>query len=135
MAFSLFSPAFRSLALGRVATDLLVYIHYASPIVLLAFFLLAFTAHSVTTASTEDVLHAEPEQTGPGGKPLPKSSSPSAKARRENQILDFSPARKLLFAWLSVGAILTFLGNSVVVILHAVLDRKDHWWCGESVAV
>lgn len=135
MGFSLFSRAFRPLASRRAATDILVYIHYTSPIILLAFFLVAFTVHSISTASTDDIVHASPEQTGPGGKPLPKSTSPSARARREKQILDFSPTRKLLFAWLSVGAILTLVGNAVVVILHAVLDRQNHWWCGESVAV
>lgn len=135
MAFSIFSRAFRPLAARPAAADLLVYIHYASPIILLAFFLVAFTAHSIGTASKDDIVHASTEQTGPGGKPLPKSTSPSAKARREKQILDFSSARKSLFTWLSVGAILTLVGNSAVVILHAVLDRKDHWWCGESVAV
>lgn len=135
MAFSFSSQAFRSLASRRAATDVLVYIHYVSPPILLAFFLATFTAHSIVTASKDGVVRASSEQTGPGGKPLPKSTSPSARARREKQILDFSPARKSLFSWLSVGALLTFVGNSVVVILHAVLDRKDHWWCGESVAV
>lgn len=106
-----------------------MYIHFASPIILLAFFLLAFTAHSIATASKDAVVRPSTEQTGPGGKPLP------AKTKRENPTVDFSPARKLLFIWLSVGTILTFVGSAVVVILHAVLARREHWWCGESVAV
>lgn len=106
-----------------------MYIHFASPTILLAFFLVAFTAHSIGTASKDAVVRPSTEQTGPGGKPLP------AKTKRENPTVDFSPARKLLFIWLSVGTILTFVGSAVVVILHAVLARREHWWCGESVAV
>lgn len=135
MAFSLFTGPITPWASRRTAQSILVYIHFASPIVLLVVFLVAFTAHSIATASKDAVVPAPPDQTGPGGKPLPQKSSASAKARREEQTLDFSPARKLLFTWLSVGTILTFVGNSIVVILHAVLDRVDHWWCGESVAV
>ena len=118
-----------------MAQDIMVYTHYASPIILLVFFLVAFTAHSILTAPKEDVVQAEPSQTGPGGKPLPRTSSPTAKAAREKKALDFSPSRKLLFTWLSVGVVLTFLGNAATVIVHAVLDRKDNWWCGQAVVV
>ena len=112
-----------------------VNLHFASPIILLAFFLIVFTAHSIASASSDAVVKPSTEQTGPGGKPLPQNTSLSAKAKIRKDILDFSRARKLLFQWLTVGAILTFIGNAVIVILHAVLDRKDNWWCGESVAV
>lgn len=113
----------------------MLYTHYASPIILLVFFLLAFTAHSILTASEEDVVQAETSQTGPGGKPLPRNSSPTAKVAREKKALDFSPSRKLLFTWLSLSVVLTFLGNTVTVIVHALLGRKDNWWCGEAVVV
>lgn len=136
MGFSLFSWAFRPWeSRSKAAPTILVYIHFASPIILLAFFLLAFTAHSIATASKDAIIQPSTEQTGPGGKPLPQNISSSIKARRENRALDFSPARKLLFIWLSVGTTLTFVGSATVVILHAVLARKDGWWCGESVAV
>lgn len=118
-----------------MAQEIMVYTHYASPIILLIFFLVAFTAHSILTASKEDVVQAKPGQTGPGGKPLPRTSSPAAKAAREKKALDFSPSRKLLFSWLSAGVVLTFLGNAGTVIVHALLDRKDNWWCGQAVVV
>ncbi len=118
-----------------MAHEVMVYTHYASPIILLVFFLVAFTAHSILTASKEDVIQVQTGQTGPGGKPLPRTSSPTAKAAREKKALDFSPSRKLLFTWLSVGVVLTFLGNAVTVIVHALLDRKDNWWCGQAVVV
>ena len=118
-----------------MAQEIMLYTHYASPIILLVFFLLAFTAHSILTASEEDVVQAETSQTGPGGKPLPRNSSPTAKVAREKKALDFSPSRKLLFTWLSLSVVLTFLGNTVTVIVHALLGRKDNWWCGEAVVV
>lgn len=113
----------------------MLYTHYASPIILLIFFLVAFTTHSILTASEEDLIHAVPGQTGPGGKPLPRTSSPAAKAAREKKALDFSPSRKLIFIWLSAGVVLTFLGNAGTVIVHALLDRRDSWWCGQAVVV
>ena len=118
-----------------MAQQIMLYTHYASPIILLVFFLVAFTAHSILTASKEDVIQVTTSQTGPGGKPLPRTSSPAAKAAREKKALDFSPSRKLLFTWLSAGVVLTFLGNVVTVIVHALLDRKDNWWCGQAAVV
>lgn len=123
--------AFRTWVSNRTAQDILVYTHFSSPIVLLALFLISFTAHSILTSSDDVAVQPSAKQTGPGGKPLPSKT----KGKRRQNALDFSHARKLLFNWLSVGAIVTFAANAGVVILHAVLARKDSWWCGESVAV
>jgi len=129
-------PSSRPWVSNNTAQAILTYVHYASPIILLVFFLGAFTTHSILTASKDDILQPESNQTGPGGKPLPRNTSPSARKDEEKQKdLDFSPARKLLFNWLSVAVILTFLGNAVIVIVHALLDRKHEWWCGQSVVV
>lgn len=116
------------------AQDLLLYVHFAYPPALLALFLVAFTVHSIATASKDTTITASTDQTGPGGKPLPKNTGTSARSKM-TEITDFSRARKLLFDLLSVGVILTFVGNAVVVILHALIHRKDNWWCGQSVAV
>ena len=115
--------------------EVLVYSHFSYPIILLAVFLVAFTAHSVLTASKEDTVSASPDQTGPGGKPLPRNTAPSAKKKLQRQALDTSPRRKLLFHWLSLGVVVTFVCNAVNVVFHALYKRKDNWWCGESVAV
>ena len=114
-------------------TKLLVYLHFTSPILLLVVFLVAFTTHSIRAASKGATVRASTDQTGPGGKPLPTGAKRAA--RRAKPALDFSPARKSLFNWISVGIILTFIANAVNVILHALLDREDEWWCGQSVAV
>ena len=117
------------------AERILFYTHYASPIVLLVIFLVAFTAHSIITASEDTTVKASTNSTGPGGKPLPQNTGARVEAQRKKLVLDFSPVRKLLFQWISVAALLTFVANGVVVILRAILDRKDRWWCGEAVAV
>ena len=131
MSSSNMTLAHRPWVSNRTAQDVLVYTHYSSPIVLLAFFLVAFTAHSIITASDSAVAAPSDLQTGPGGKPLPQKK----KGRPKPNALDFSPARKSLFNWLSVGAIATLVSNAGVVILHTILGRKDNWWCGKSVAV
>ncbi|KAL8700256.1 MAG: hypothetical protein Q9201_005553 [Fulgogasparrea decipioides] len=126
-------PIFKlALVSNRIVHNILKYVHFSSPIILIVFFLIAFTAHSIATASVDPAATNPKDQTGPGGKLLPRKSPRSAK---QTPALDFSPARKLLFNWLSVGAIATFVANAVVVILHALIDRKDNWWCGESVAI
>lgn len=129
--FSPTSLGLRPAASNQDAQHILVYVHFGSPVLLLIFFLAAFTTHSVVTASTDTATKNPQDQTGPGGKPLPSSK----KNPKQNDVLDFSPTRKILFNWLSVGTIVTFLANAVVVILHALINREDNWWCGESVAV
>ena len=119
---------------NTTAQDVLVYVHYSYPIILLIFFLAATTSHAILTASKDDLLQAVPDQTGPGGKPLPRNTSPGAK-KRTQQTIDFSPTRKLFFGWISVAAILTFLGDAVIAMLHALMDKEDNWWCGQSVVV
>lgn len=120
---------------NSAAREVLVYTHFSYPIILLVVFLVAFTAHSILTASKEDTVSASPNQTGPGGKPLPRNTAPSAKEKLQRQALDTSPRRKLLFHWLSLAVVVTFVGNAVNVVFHALYKRKDNWWCGESVAV
>lgn len=119
-----------------VAQRVLRYSQIAYPIVLVLLYLTAFTVRSVLTASKdEDALH-EPEQLGPGGKPLPlrKNNQPKKQSNIPHG-LDFSRPRKLLFEWLSVAVIFSLSANIVVVIVHALLARKERWWCGEAPTV
>ena len=122
-------------ALHGTAQEILIYAHFACPIALLVFFLIAFTVNSIVTAPKESSVTASTEPKGPGGKPLPKKKGPKPKAGCHHNKDDFSPARKGLFNWIVFGSILTFVGNAVVVIAHAIVDREDGWWCGQHVAV
>lgn len=115
-----------------VAQKILRVLHVAYPIILIILFLGVFTIRSIVTASTDNEFTKDPQQLGPGGKPLPKKTK---KDPAEANALDFSRPRKLLFQWLSVGVIGTILANIVVVIVHALYAREEQWWCGQALVV
>lgn len=112
----------------------LTRLQIASPILLLLLYIFAFLTYSVFTASNsnDDTTKPEPEQLGPGGKPLPK------KNKKESPVagsLEHSRPRKLLFQWLGVGLLGTFCGSITVVILHAYVMSEQRWWCGQAATV
>lgn len=117
------------------ALELLKYLHFAYPLVLLLFFITTFTIHSILAANraSPDTAPGPEEHTGPGGKPLPKKSGPNGNTQRA--VLDFSRPRKLLFEWLALGAALTFVGNAITVVVHALYAREEQWWCGQAVVI
>lgn len=108
-------------------------VHYASPIVLLVFFLAAFTLRSIA-ASNSNANIAQPTTTGPGGKPLP-ATDPTRNFVKKTAHDDVTPAQKSVFEWLSLAAALTFVGNSVVVVAHALVEKKEHYWAGKAVVI
>lgn len=120
---------------NHTAQSVLNYLHFAYPLILLAFFLVATTLRSIYAAPNDNTTQDadEPTVLGPGGKPLPKKSMINRTV--EHGELDFSKPRKLLFEWLSLGAALTFVGNSITVIVHALYAREEEWWCGQAVVV
>ena len=115
----------------RSAQSILTYLHFAYPLILLAFFITIFTLRSILTASKDNTVGATEEHIGPGGKPLPKKISTETRSHD----LDFSRPRKLLFMWLALGAALTFVGTAITIIVHALYARSEQWWCGQSVVV
>ncbi|SMR41419.1 unnamed protein product [Zymoseptoria tritici ST99CH_1A5] len=117
-----------------VAQRVLSYLQIAYPIILLILYLLAFTARSIVAAGKEEPVVQESEQLGPGGKPLPPRKNNQPK-KHSTHDLDFSRPRKLLFEWLSVGVILSLGANVAVIIVHALLERKEGWWCGEAPTI
>lgn len=116
-----------------VAQDILTYVQIAYPIVLICIYIITFTIRSITTARNDDHENLEPEQLGPGGKPLPQKSKKKEPAIPND--FDFSRPRKLLFEWLSLGVLGSIGGNIAVVIVHAIVGREEHWWCGQSPTV
>lgn len=118
----------------KAAQRILSVVHVAHPLVLLAFFLLTFTLRSILISDNSKSSETpSQEQVGPGGKPLPRKKPP--KEDDEHAYLDFSRPRKLLFQWLSLAVALTSLGNAVTVIVHALVERDQQWWCGQTVVV
>lgn len=106
----------------------------ATPGLLLFIYLIAFTVRSIAIARNDNDIDQEPQQLGPGGKPLPTHNH-NIKDAHPADSLDFSRPRRLLFEWLAVGVLLSLLGNIIVVLAHALYDRKDEWWCGQAPTV
>lgn len=108
-------------------------LQYAYPIFMLVFFLVAFTVRSIAASNTNSNV-SKPTTTGPGGKPLP-ATDPTRNFVKKTVHDDVTQTQKRVFEWLSLAVTLTFLGNSVLVIAHALARRNDHWWAGKSVVV
>lgn len=119
---------------NNTTRSILTVVHFAYPIILLFFFLLAFTFRSVRSASNASHNAAPVTQKGPGGKPLPVTD-PSRNIPKEKPRDDITPSQKHLFEWLSVAAALTFIGNVINVIIHALYSRKEGWWCGQAAVI
>jgi ABC-type transport system involved in Fe-S cluster assembly fused permease/ATPase subunit len=118
------------------STGLLDLVHFHYPWILLLLFVAAFLANSVYSAEPSAEA-AGPVVTGPGGKPLPRSTKKreeeEERLRRKRE--DFSPLRKLVFYYLSAGLIITFVANAANIVVHALTKREDGWWCGEPTAI
>lgn len=121
---------------AEVLTTLLDSVHFGYAWVLFVVFLVAFVTNSILSVEPSSQ-SKEPALTGPGGKPLPQSSARKSKEEREKRkkLKDFSPGRKLLFLYLSVGLLATFVGNGACIVIHALTSIDNDWWCGEATAV
>lgn len=117
---------------ARAAVLVLRFLHYAYPLLLLFFFLVAFTARSIRAApkaKTDNTV-----ETGPGGKPLPPSD-PARNKPKPKVDDDITVPQKRIIEWVSLIAALTFVANGANVVSHALSHRADGWWCGEPVVV
>ncbi|PGG97934.1 hypothetical protein AJ79_09047 [Helicocarpus griseus UAMH5409] len=111
---------------------LLDYTRTISPVLIVVMFIISFISHSVISARK---VTANPPavQTGPGGRPLPKRMRSTAVVTPSAP--DFSPNAKLVFKWLMVGVLLTFVADAAANIAQVILYRQKHWWCGQSVVI
>jgi hypothetical protein len=118
-----------AVVLRRIVT----VVQYAYPILLLVFFLAAFTARSILSSNSNSNI-TKPTTTGPGGKPLP-ATDPTRNFVKKTVHDDVTHSQKLVFNWLSALAAATFVGSAVVMIAHALLYRHEQWWSGKQVVV
>ncbi|KAH8801657.1 ABC transporter-like protein [Xylogone sp. PMI_703] len=118
-------------AYGRVAAIILERIHFAYPWVLLVIFITVFTVDSIRSSQTGKEA-SKPVVTGPGGKPLPQRTNKAKDKKRQE---DFSSHQKVVFRWASAALISTFIGNAISIIIHALTEHKNGWWCGEAAAI
>ncbi|KAH8700341.1 heavy metal tolerance protein precursor [Talaromyces proteolyticus] len=110
----------------------LQFIQTAAPIVLLLVFIGAFVASSIISArrlTPNDNKAAY----GPGGRPLPKRTRSTMTVLRDRQ--EISPQFSLVFQWLAVAVLLTYLVDTAINVSHAIIYRSEHWWCGQSTVI
>lgn len=114
------------------ARTLLQYLRICYPIFIFAVFVGTFVANSILAAKNVN-RNSNSVCTGPGGRPLPKRSRSTTAVAKQPQ--KFSENTKLLFKWLSVGVVLTFVADTVINITHVILSKSQHWWPGQSLVV
>lgn len=118
---------------SRVASPMLDLAHFGVPPLLLLVFLAAFVTQSVRTVAGPSHDPTTQKLKGPDGKPLPQHTS-SSEANDGDQVGPrFSPAQHALFTWLSVAVVATFIGQAILIVVHALTERP--WWCGQPTAV
>ena len=117
-------------------TTLLELVHFHYAWTLFVVFLVAFVTNSILSAETSSE-SKDPVLLGPGGKPLPRSVARKSREELEKKkkLKDFRPVRKLLFLYLQVGLLGTFIANAVNIVVHALTESENGWWCGEATAV
>lgn len=117
--------------------QLLTIAHPLSPIIIIIAFLIAFLTHSLSSAKTSQCHPSRTQQTGPNGKPLPRRLSPDrCRSPVESSALpDFSPGARSTFRWLNLLILITYVIDAANTVSHAIISRKEHWWCGQSLVV
>jgi hypothetical protein len=116
---------------------LLVVLHSAYPIILLIFFLAAFTCQSIYSSrnrNISDPASTQPLHYGPGGKALP-ARGPGRPNPRQDDVKELPRGQRLVFQWLSVVACLSFVGSAINAIVHTLVQRAEQWWCGQAMVV
>ncbi|RAR09324.1 heavy metal tolerance protein precursor [Stemphylium lycopersici] len=117
---------------GPVRTTTAI-LQYAYPILMLVFFLAAFTYRSIA-ASKSNTNIAKPTTLGPGGKPLP-ATDPTRNFVKKTAHDDVTQTQKRVFEWVSLATAFTFVGNSVIIVAHALVMQQEHWWAGKAVVI
>ncbi|OKL56550.1 hypothetical protein UA08_08347 [Talaromyces atroroseus] len=115
----------------ETARSLLFALQIASPIALLLAFVTAFIVCSILSA--RQLTPAVNTACGPGGRPLPKRTRSTMAVLKDRQ--NVSPRFRLVFQWLSLAVLLTFLVDAAINVSHAILYRSQHWWRGQATVI
>ncbi|KAG9243289.1 putative heavy metal tolerance protein [Calycina marina] len=118
----------------NTTTPLLEAVHFNYPWVLIIVFLTAFLVNSIRSSDSSRPLLSQ-TITGPGGNPLPAKVRKSKLERERLARLGFSPVRKAVFKYITVGVLFTFAATCANTTLHAIAERENGWWCGEATVI
>jgi len=125
-------PGLLAMATSR---QILTVAKEAYPAVVLGVFLIGFIAYGVVTAPDDsDKVKVHPMR-GPGGRPLPARRKSANQVKEAARVKDFSPSAKLIFRILTLGVLVTFVGNAASIILQTIIYRRQEWWPGQAAIV
>ncbi|KAI9802499.1 MAG: hypothetical protein M1825_002884 [Sarcosagium campestre] len=118
---------------NTTAIRILTVTHFAYPIIVLVVFLFAFTLHSILNAKQTSKATPSAVRDGSSAKQQPRVPRGATKDKNDRKLGDFSPLSRAFFHILSIAIIITFVGNAINIIAHALKDRP--WWCGQAAVI
>ncbi|CAI7582350.1 unnamed protein product [Penicillium palitans] len=115
------------------AHELLQYLRFGYPPVVLVVLFVVFLVHSSNIA--KNASRNTKVQYGPGGKPLPsRTRMMMAVARNLPAELERNRS-KGWFIWLSLFVLATYTAEAAIHMTHAIISKSEQWWCGQAVVV
>ncbi|KAI5793306.1 hypothetical protein EDC01DRAFT_92199 [Geopyxis carbonaria] len=133
----------------EVSPPLLQYVRYFFPLVLFVFFSVSFTAWGIATSesskptppSVNGIYRNDHQNKNKNHKTSGSTAFKRFAARfpggipqaREADEKRLGSIRKATMNWLLIGVMVTLVGNSVNVIMHALSKRG--WWCGKDYVI
>lgn len=115
------------------AHELLQYLRFGYPPVLLVVLLAVFLVHSSQVANNAS--RNTEVQYGPGGKPLPNRTRMMMAVARDLPAELAWNSSKGLFVWLGLFVLATYIAEAAIHMTHAMISKSEQWWCGQAVVV
>ncbi|KAJ5497452.1 hypothetical protein N7463_009439 [Penicillium fimorum] len=116
------------------AHELLQYLRFGYPPILLVILLVFFLIHSSQVAKNNAGQNTK-VQYGPGGKPLPRRSRIMMAVARDLPTELALNRSKTWFVWLSLCVLATYIAEAAIHMTHALISKSQQWWCGQAVVV
>lgn len=116
-----------------VAQELLQYLRFGYPPILLGFIFIVFLVHSSQVARNAD--RNIKVQYGPNGKPLPRRTRMMMAVARDLPAELARNRSKGWFVWLDLFVLATYIAEAAIHMTHAIVSKSEQWWCGQAVVV
>ncbi|CAI7591405.1 unnamed protein product [Penicillium viridicatum] len=115
------------------AHELLQYLRFGYPPILLIVIFVVFLVHSSQVA--RNASRNTGVQYGPGGKPLPSRTRMTIAVARDLRVDLARNRSKAWFVWLSIFVLATYIAEAGIYMAHAMISKSEQWWCGQAVVV